>query len=255
VAKISRPIIYIAVLGAVAYAVVLLTEPEAVKKKPTVRTAATGPKAPPGFTAADMTATFARYSSPSGTPRDAFAPKIVVAKKETVPSGSAVATGSPNDAMMGIWVLTGVSAVNGIRSALVENNTTGETIFLKPGDSWSGMKVVGIEPDAVLLVNTKGQQTRLVFAEPGEEKPAPLNAPNGVAPVVLPAPGGGSVILPGTRAAGEPPAPNRNRPEPGLNLRLSSRANPSPSPSAVSTPQPQRSPTAPLEPTRSVNEE
>jgi hypothetical protein len=214
VAKISRPIIYVAVLGAVAYAAVLLTEEKPPPRKAAPRVTASGPKAPAGFTAADMTASFPRYQ---GKNRDAFAPKVVAKKRaaETVAGG--LAPPLPPAIATGVWVLTGISSVNGVPSALVENGSTGESVFLKQGDLWSGMTVKAIEPEAVILVNAMGKSTRLVFAQPPDEEKA---ASGTVPPVVLPAPSGGTVILPGTRAGSDGGAtPPAARPTPMVSQR------------------------------------
>jgi hypothetical protein len=224
VAKVSRPIIYVAVLGAVAYAVVLLTEEKAPPKKPTTRVTASGPKAPVGFTAADMTATFPRYASKD---RNAFAPKVV-AKKAAANAGMTPPL-LPPILTTGVWTLTGINTVDGVASALLENSSTGETVFLKQGDIWSGLQVLAIEPEAIVLVNAQGKPTRLVFAQPAEE-PAMVGT---VPPVVLPAPSGGTVVLPGTRAASgnntgnsvaspTPSAPTVPRPTPMVSERTPS---------------------------------
>lgn len=206
-AKVSRPIIYLVVVGAIAYAAVVFTEQEPPRKKvANTRTTASGPKAPPGFTAADMTASFPRYN---GKDRDAFAPKIVARKRTAEAIAGGMAPPLPPGLATGIWILTGISSVDGVQSALVENGSTGETVFLKTGDLWSGMVVKEIEPEGVILVNAQGKSTRLVFAKPPEEESA---AAGSVPPVVLPAPRGGTVILPGTRAGSDgratPPSGN-----------------------------------------------
>jgi hypothetical protein len=239
VAKVSRPIIYLAVLGAIGYAAVLLTEPEApARKAGTTRTTASGPKAPLGFTAADLTASFPRYT---GKNRDAFAPKIVARKRTAEAVAGGMVPPLPPGMATGIWVLTGISSVNGVQSALVENSSTGETVFLKPGDLWSGMVVKGIEPEGVILVNAQGKSTRLVFAQPPEEGGASKGT---VPPVVLPAPGGGTVILPGTRAGSD----GRATPPSGTPTPMVSQRNPAVSGSPVAG-----VPNAPERP-RNVNE-
>ncbi len=232
-AKVSRPVVYAVVAAVAAYAVVLLTEPEKPASAPKKRsTLGAGTKAPTGFLPEDMTAQFAPYS---GKGRDAFRPEIVPkqavlnalpSSKPAKPSGLFSQLG-----LRGSWTLTGINIVNGGRSALIENTTTGDSAFLKEGDSWNGLQVVTIETNTVVFLNTLGQRTQLKFEDPSDESstlpgvaPAsgsgpgrtivtvtPINknglniAPGGVAPVVptLPAPTG--------PATNVPPAPGRQR--------------------------------------------
>ena len=178
-AKISRPVVYAAVLGVAAYAVVLLTEPDAPKKKPAIRIAASAAEAPKGFLKEDLTANFARYK---GSKNDAFRPKAVSRRSQVVTAKAAVADTralTPNAG--GVWILTGIASVNGVLSALVENAAADQVIFLKAGETWNTLKVTAIEPDAVILVNLQGKKTRISFPLVAEEKPAGRAGP--IAPV------------------------------------------------------------------------
>ncbi len=196
-AKISRPILYVALLGAVAYAAVVLTEPQPVsKKKATARPNPTAIAAD-GFTKADYTARYGRYHGPR---RDAFLPAIRSARKA---DALAAAAGSlPPNILGQNWQLTGISSVNGVRSALLENSTTADTVFVKAGERWNGFRVAAIEPTAIVVVNPSGQATRLGFAEP----PA-TDRPLGVAPVVVAVPLPAPPAVPGapTNTPGTPP--------------------------------------------------
>lgn len=190
-AKISRPILYLVVIGAVAYAAVLLTEPEQKPKKVGPRTTQSASKAPTGFTEADLTATFPRYN---GKYQDAFKPKVVVKKEVPAPAPTPLFGNG-----VGVWSLTGISSINGEPSALVENSSTQESVFLKIGESWNGYRVQAIEPSAVILVNGEGKQTRLIFEQFAEEpKPSPSAAPPGVGvATTTPAPPPGNAAPPG----------------------------------------------------------
>lgn len=224
-AKISRPVIYVAVLGVIAYAAVVLTEPDAPAKKVAPRTAKTTVTAPKGYTEEDLKASFPRYLSKE---KDAFKP-VVVAKQRSLP-GTAPAGGAlpGNLAQLaglekGVWLLTGVTSVNGVRSALVENGSTGESIFLKPGTVWKGLRVAAVESDAVVLVGPQGAKTRLAFAQFADEI-----KPSGVAPVIITGPGanvrtpngqmpvltGATPVVPGVPAAPAAPSPARTNSRP-----------------------------------------
>lgn len=190
-AKISRPIIYVALLGAVAYAAVVLTEPEATKKKkPTVRTTGAASATIPGFTADDMKASFPRYGRRGA---DAFAPQVIGKK-------GAATTGNAAETSVASWTLTGISVVDGVRSALLEQAGTGESVFLKAGQTWNGLTVQSIEPTAVNFVDRTGKTIRLAFAETEEARAV---APAAVNPTALTA---GLPSQPGA-AVIPPPAP------------------------------------------------
>jgi hypothetical protein len=182
-------------LGIVAYGVVILTEPEQVPTKPKTRTASgSAPKAPEGFAEEDMNAQYARYT---GAGRDAFAP-LIKPTQRVVP-GEALGTGGSVGVTSGGWSLTGISVINGERSALIENPSQDGVIFLKVGEVWNGMRVTAIEPKAVILVNSQGQQTRLGFVETIEEDAA-ANAVSNTA--TRTASGGASMNTSGNLAVG-----------------------------------------------------
>ncbi|MBC8137849.1 MAG: hypothetical protein H8F28_18375 [Fibrella sp.] len=229
-AKISRPIVYVVVAAVAIYAIVLVTEPEKPVTKPKKRTSlGAGAKAPAGFLTEDLTATFTRYQ---GKSRDAFKPGIMPKQTvmNTLPGGRDSDGVLSGPGLRGSWTLTGINILDGDRSALIENATTGDSAFLKSGDSWNGLQVVAIESDTVVFLNTLGQRTQLKFVDPNDETPTtpgtttitpgttpgrtvitvtPINkngltvAPGGVAPVIPALPsattGGLGANLPPTR--------------------------------------------------------
>ena len=223
-AKVSRPVIYAALAAVVVYAAVVLTEPEAPPRKPSVRTKRSASTAENGFTEADLTARFVRYS---GRQRDAFSPRVVPRKPRVArpapksapppaPKGAGIASlGTP-----GSWALTGITAINGVQSALVENGSTKESLFLKVGDNWNGLRVLAVESNAVVLANALGQRTRLTFEETA---PAPRGgATTGAAPAALSAPPAPGATPAAPAAAGDDTAlpaaaRRRNRRERNLN--------------------------------------
>lgn len=245
-AKISRPMVYAVVAAVAIYAVVLLTEPEKPVSKPKKRTTlGAGMAAPAGFLPEDMTAKFEPYE---GKSRDAFQPEVL--PKQSVIKALPLVRTPPSLGnifsslgLRGSWTLTGINTVNGTLSALIENPTTGDSAFLKTGDSWNGLQVVDIQPDTVVFLNSLGQRTQLKFVDPNDETTptapgaaaaapgtttvvpsgapgsrtvitvTPINknglsiAPGGVAPVIpaLPAPVGGG------NGANVPVRPGRQR--------------------------------------------
>jgi hypothetical protein len=227
--KISRPIVYIAVLGVAAYAVVLLTEPEKTTKKTTPRTSRTSSSAPKGFLPEDLKASFPRYAAKG---KNAFQPKVV-SVKPTVAEANAGMKGPAAGLASGVWMLTGINTIDGVRSALVENGSTGDTVFLKTGDIWNGMRVASIDTNGMVLVNPLGKRSRFGF--PTLEEALPAGVPPGattfspVAPVILSPPGGltnngtpVNPVNPGNRNIGGSPQGNNNM---GSNLNGAPVAN------------------------------
>lgn len=108
---------------------------------------------PDGLTPADYTAHFARYV---GGGRDPFIPLVATADQGGLGGGR----GSGNS---GDWQLTGITSVNDVPSALVENTGSGESVFLTKGAKWRGLTVVEVGPDSVQFENALGQHTELSF--------------------------------------------------------------------------------------------
>jgi hypothetical protein len=194
---VSKPVVITFGLSVVIYVVYLVAGPQAPVSTPghRVATAKTAAVDETGITPEDLKAHFPRVTAGA---RDPFEPR-------TTDTSDASSVGT-----RGQWALTGIDSINGVTSALVENGTTGDSAFLRPGDHWHGLTVVSIAPEAVVFENELGQQTKLAF---------PIMADTaadgrGGNPPVNPAPVGGSgsgfqvVPLPGLAAPGTaaPPA-------------------------------------------------
>lgn len=194
--KVSRPIVYTALFAVVGYAVFLYTQPDApvkhTKKKITVTLSA----APDGFLPEDLNAHFARYT---GKGRDAFTALVTGARQQAADAAANKLPGKQ------AWALTGITSVNDSTTAIVENQGSGESAFLKAGDSWNGLKVVSIGSDAVTFRNALGQETHLAFTTTAPETTTASTA--GAAPYALPLPPG---------QAGGALAPMPIQPLPGL---------------------------------------
>jgi hypothetical protein len=150
----------------VLYTAVTLTEPKAPPRKPAAHSGKKSATAPGRLALEDERAHFARYA---GKRRDAFYPVVRPSRSSAFGAGEPLPVNSAGIAsagMNGTWALTGINTVNGVRSALIENNTTHEIQFLHAGDRWNGLRVVSIEADGVEFMNALQQQTRLTFAEP-----------------------------------------------------------------------------------------
>ena len=207
-AKISKPLIYVAtllVVGGVGY---VLTEPEATVKKAEThagqRSIVIGKATDNLITDADRHVRFPLYAA---TGRDAFLPRVVASRALTTAS-TAGKPGTFRQGGRGVWVLTGINSINGQVNALLENSASNDTQFVKVGDDWNGQHVVKVTEDMVVLVNGMGQRTELTFpslddaAKKPDAGPTAPEKPLGVAP---PAPG-------------TPPPPFPQAPPQGVNF-------------------------------------
>lgn len=171
-AKISRPIVYtlVGALGVYAWFLSTQNNTTATHRRRLISQAAQMPDAN-GILPSDYTVHFPRYSA---SKRDPFVPKVL---------GDTDVLGEGSN---GGWALTGINVVNGVRTAVVENNATNGTsnsspgvsdatstgvaadetndcAFLKAGDRWKGLTVLSVAPDSVTFENEAGQETHLAF--------------------------------------------------------------------------------------------
>lgn len=161
--KISRPAVYTLVGAVAVYAVVLLTQPDAPVPHRRVHAARRATADADAFAAADLSAHFARYPA---SKRNPFLSKLPPVKPQaSLKAGAGAGRGQ--------WTLTGINIINGVPNALVEDSATGDSVFLKPGDHWRGLRVLSIGTDAVAFLNALGQQTHLAFRPLEAALPAP----------------------------------------------------------------------------------
>jgi hypothetical protein len=150
--KRTSPLFWIALLGLGAAAYVATTPEEPTKARKVQRTAAKKTQVEGGFLEEDYKAKFAKVSDPV---KNAFVPQVVSSK-----GGLA----GPNALPGGSWVFTGTAELNGSRTALVENTSTGEGRFLSVGDAWERYTVASIRDTSLVLRSPDGS-TRTVSVE------------------------------------------------------------------------------------------
>ncbi|MDR3707040.1 MAG: hypothetical protein P4L33_01970 [Capsulimonadaceae bacterium] len=163
--KVSRPIIYSGLALAVGLAYIYLNPSTPTATKRTVHSTKLAAVRQDGFTDEDLKAHFPRYA---GGARDPFVPGVRQSN-EGDQAASSIAGGKSG------WALTGVNEVDGDQTAVVENSSTKESVFLKKGQSWNGLKVLSMTDNGILFENALGQQTTLGFAEPQPDKQASAN--------------------------------------------------------------------------------
>lgn len=178
--NLSKPMQFalVLVLGVAAWLVIgPMLSPEPATR-PAARKATKKPvKAKGGieYTQEDLDARFAPLN---GSFKNAFKP-IVVKQPTTVGSGAAVnvvppafAGGEAN------WMYTGTAEIDGVLQALLENRTSGESMFLRVGDTWKGTLIQSISEDSIMLSASDGEEVTLHL--PSDEE-VPLTA-GGFAP-------------------------------------------------------------------------
>lgn len=174
--------VYVAGLAVIAVAAFLMTSNDApVKKSTAPRTAAKSSKNDTIYQPEDYTVQFTPVSE---NPKNIFKP--LVARKgvgvaglngpATIPAGLTGGEGG--------WVYSGMAVVDGTSTALVENQTTGESVFLHMGERWKVASVCEITPDEVGFIGADGQTSTVHVKEDSATAVAKgnVNAPVAVNP-------------------------------------------------------------------------
>lgn len=166
--KVSRPIIYSVLALIVGLAWLYLNPSTPTTTKHATRLLKSASSSQDGFTDEDLHAHFARYF---GKDRDPFIPGVRQAG-EADQLASSIAGGKSG------WALTGVNSVNGDETAVVENASTKESVYLKRGQQWNGLTVMSMSENGVLFENALGQESTLGFAAPQADNLASASNPN-----------------------------------------------------------------------------
>lgn len=165
-------------IGAVAF---VYTEPDAPAKKPKTTRTTTKSKAKGDttqITEEDLKAKFPRVSSVA---KDAFQPGVTTGKggaaKPATQLKPLILPAPPVKPVEGVmalsnWTLTGISLVDGVRTALIENKASGDSTFLKTGSLWKGLRVASITGDTLNFIEPNGKIRPVTFPAPPEEKVA-----------------------------------------------------------------------------------
>lgn len=171
-AKVSRPVLYgaIAAIGLIGY--MLSTPPKTTggskgKTLAELRAGSKGRTVAASVSKEDLEARFERLNE---QPRNAFMP--LVAKLEGGVAGGGLA---PNEFPVVFtggevgWFYTGTVIEDSVPSALVENQLTGEGMYLKVGDRLKTSTITQIAPTYIVVSGRGGQALRLdLLADPPE---------------------------------------------------------------------------------------
>lgn len=149
---LSKPMQYLVIGGLVIIVYLLISPvlfpetPRKSSKKPVAKKSSR--RNTQIYTAEDMNASFDPVSVPL---KNVFKPGVAKAVKSP---GTAAQINSLPPAFAGgeaNWVYTGTAEVDGVLQALVENKSTGDSVFLKVGDEWKGIYVEQITDDSLVL--------------------------------------------------------------------------------------------------------
>lgn len=174
-AKLSKPIQLLVVVGVVAGAVLFFTQPDDSPAKTTKKPASKklSSSLATDYVPADFTAKFASLNQ---TPRNAFKPLIVrnssllrtVSPRSNGVPG-AFTGGDPN------WAYTGCVEVNGEKLALLENSKSGDGVYLRKGDHWKSSLIRTVSEEGLIIVSSSGTVKKIQLGDrgtdPEEEQP------------------------------------------------------------------------------------
>jgi hypothetical protein len=181
VAQFNKKTAY-AVFGLLAIGAVVFvyTEPETPAKKSARLRAGTRSTAKADgslITEEDLNARFPRYAPPT---KDAFRPGVTTGKGTGKPKpvqriAPLILPPPPlkpaeGSLILDAWTLTGISVIDGVQTALIENKASGDTVFVKPGSLWKGLRVASIGSGALVFIEPGGKTRRMTFPVPPEEK-------------------------------------------------------------------------------------
>lgn len=194
VAKKTSPLVWVGLVGALAGVYLWSssgeTPPAAATKKSSKSTSRSGSTGP--VTEADYKANFAPVRLASV---DAFKPLVTKpAVSETVKGQDLKNKGMPLSLTGGEanWYFSGIAELNGQRQGLLENTTSGETVYVSPGDTFKAARVAAVDISAVVMIGPDGSRVTVPIVElgaaPGQAAPTTViaQAPAGNQPLNLP---------------------------------------------------------------------
>lgn len=156
---IKKPIFWVATVGLGTAGFVLTSPEEGVAPKAKAPRTSKSAVAKKGstFTKEDEEASFKPLNV---TFKNSFRP-VVIRSSGGFGSGEGAANMIPPDFAGGStgWVYTGSAEIDGAPSALLENRSTGDGVFLRAGERWKSASVVKITPTSVIMDGPSGTKT------------------------------------------------------------------------------------------------
>lgn len=170
-AKVSKPVIYAGVATLVVAFFMMSSQPEPTGTKgKTLAELRAGNKSKATAALYPKEDFEARFERLNEDPKNAFMP--LVAKFESGMTGGGLAPNEFPVALVGGevgWFYTGTVIENDVPSALVENQLTGEGMYLKVGDRLKQSVITKIAPTYITVSGQAGMNVRLdLLADPPE---------------------------------------------------------------------------------------
>lgn len=169
-AKVSRPLVYGGVL-VVVVAAFMMTAPQNADDgdKPGPRAGSGRSASGPEFGPEDYNAEFEALNE---SPDNAFMPLVARTRRN---SGGIAPNEFPAEYAGGEsgWFYTGTVVIDDVPSALVENELTGDGMYLEVGENLKRTTISEIAPTYIVVTGTTGRSLRLDLLrdlpEPGDE--------------------------------------------------------------------------------------
>lgn len=170
---IRKPIFWIGVVG-VGIAGWVATSPESQTSSgiTTTKRAAKKSQVKKGGSAFVAEDYDAKFETVNIELKNSFQP-IVARRSGGFGAGDGMANAIPPEFAAGDsgWFFTGNAEIDNVPTALFENRSTGEGVFLKAGDRWKSCMIAQILPDSVVMKGPSGTKT---FSLVNEERPPAL---------------------------------------------------------------------------------
>ncbi len=112
----------------------------------------------------------AKFESIPATIKNGFVPLVTkgdgaVVSKNEIPLGF---TGGE-----GTWTYTGNMVVDGTPNALLENSSTGDGVFLRPGQNWKNLRLIAVKEDSIEVEGPNGARKTVYFDDKSISMAAP----------------------------------------------------------------------------------
>jgi hypothetical protein len=135
-------------------------DPTTVKKvNPVVQTSSTKKQQESLYTEEDKNIKFA---SVNGTIKNGFVPLVTKGQGKKALAGGIDGVYTNGE---GSWTYTGNMVVNGVPNALLENGSSGDGVFLRPGQHWKSMRLIAVKEDSIEIEGPNGARKTVYFAD------------------------------------------------------------------------------------------
>lgn len=105
-----------------------------------------------------------KFESIGASIKNGFVPLVTkgdgkLRSKEGIPTSWANGEGS--------WTYTGNMTVDGVPNALLENGTSGDGVFLRPGQRWKNLRLIAVKEDSIVIEGPNNERKTIRFDDKG----------------------------------------------------------------------------------------